>query len=144
MIYKGYEGVLEVAEEAGELFGTVKGLRDVITFVGATIEEARESFEKSVDFYLERCAATGKKPDRPYAGVFLVRVSPETHRGLERIADRRKADLDELVSEVLDAYVRMDNSGGVSTDSPPKRAVARPRTVAEESAAPARRGSKRA
>jgi len=108
MIYKGYEGVLEVDEEAGELFGTVKGLRDVITFVGSTIEEARESFEKSVDFYLECCANTGKKPDRPYSGRFMVRVSSETHRELERIADGRQADLAEVASEALTSYVKAE------------------------------------
>jgi predicted HicB family RNase H-like nuclease len=116
MTYKGYEGVLEVDEEAGELVGTVKGLFDIITFVGATVEEARVSFEKSVDFYLERCAATGKKPDRPYSGKLLVRVSPETHRKLERIADRRKADLEEVVSEAVDSYVRRDMSADPATD----------------------------
>jgi predicted HicB family RNase H-like nuclease len=104
MTYKGYTGVLEVDEESGELFGTVLGLRDGITFVGATVGEARESFERSVDFYLERCAATGKRPDRPYAGSFMVRVSPETHRELERIALAGGRDISEVASEVLDSY----------------------------------------
>jgi predicted HicB family RNase H-like nuclease len=108
MIYKGYEGVLEVDEESGELFGTVKGLRDVVTFVGATVEEARASFEKSVDFYLQCCAETGKKPDKPYAGKFLVRVTPETHRALERLAHLRESTTAEVASEVLNLYVQAE------------------------------------
>ena len=108
MNYKGYEGVLEVDEESGELFGTVKGLRDVITFVGATVEEARASFEKSVDFYLQSCAEAGKKPDKPYAGRFLVRVTPETHRALERLAHLRESTVAEVASEVLNVYVQAE------------------------------------
>jgi predicted HicB family RNase H-like nuclease len=108
MIYKGYTGVLEVDEEAGELFGTVPGLHDIITFVGTTVEEAHESFVKSVDFYLERCAATGKEPERPFSGKLTVRVAPEIHVGLARIADSRKASLDEVVCDALAFYVRED------------------------------------
>jgi predicted HicB family RNase H-like nuclease len=108
MIHKGYEGVLEVDEESGELFGTVKGLRDVVTFVGATVEEARASFEKSVDFYLRCRAETGKKPDEPYAGKFLVRVTPETHRALERLAHLRESTVSEVASEVLNLYVQAE------------------------------------
>ena len=108
MIYRGYEGVLEVDEESGELFGTVKGLRDVVTFVGATVEEARASFEKSVDFYLQCCAEAVKKPDKPYAGKFLVRVTPETHRALERVAHLRESTTAEVASEVLNLYVQAE------------------------------------
>ena len=68
MTYKGYTGALEIDEDSGELFGTVLGTRDIITFVGKTVEEARKSLQESVNFYLERCAATGKEPDRPFSG----------------------------------------------------------------------------
>jgi predicted HicB family RNase H-like nuclease len=108
MTYKGYTGVLEVDEEASELFGTVQGLRDVITFVGATVEEAHQSFRESVDFYLERCAATGKEPDRPFSGRLTVHVAPEIHAGLGRIADRLKVDLNEVVSDALAHFVMTD------------------------------------
>ena len=84
MIYKGYEGVLEVDEESGELSGTVAGLRDVVTFVGATVEEARALFERSVELLSPVLRRGRQEAGRPYAGKFLVRVAPETHRELER------------------------------------------------------------
>jgi predicted HicB family RNase H-like nuclease len=105
MTYKGYTGVLEIDEDSGELFGTVLGTRDVITFVGKTVDEARKSLEESVDFYLERCAATGKDPDRPFSGRFNVRISSETHRALAEIAHSRKVSLNDLVAGALDEVV---------------------------------------
>src|SRR4051794_27787621 len=103
MTYKGYTGVIEVDEEAGELYGRVVGLgRDGISFVGQTIEEARACFEKSVDFYLEHCAATGKEPERPFSGILTVRVAPETQRELARVAGLRGVSPEQLAGERLD------------------------------------------
>ncbi len=105
MFYKGYTGVLEVDEDAGELFGTVIGTRDGITFVGKTVAEARASFEQSVNFYLERCAATGKQPDRPFSGKFNVRISPDLHRRLASIAHAIRISLNDLVVRALSDHV---------------------------------------
>jgi predicted HicB family RNase H-like nuclease len=65
MTYKGYSATLEIDEEAGELFGRVQGTRHIITFGGQTIEEARRSFEETIDAYLESCRESGEEPDRP-------------------------------------------------------------------------------
>jgi predicted HicB family RNase H-like nuclease len=105
MTYKGYTGALEVDEDSGILFGTVLGTRDIITFVGNTIEEARKSLQESVDFYLERCAATGKEPDRPFTGKFNVRISSEAHRELAELAHLWKLSLNDVVAEALNRFV---------------------------------------
>jgi predicted HicB family RNase H-like nuclease len=101
LTYKGYTGVLEVDLEAGELFGHTLGMRDVITFQGKTVEEARKSFEESVDFYLSCCQEEGKDPDRPYSGRFNVRIAPEVHRKLAILAETRRQSLNEAVGEAL-------------------------------------------
>lgn len=58
--YKGYTGQLEVDLESGMLYGRVIDIKDVVTFKGATVEEARRAFEESVDDYLEFCAELEK------------------------------------------------------------------------------------
>jgi predicted HicB family RNase H-like nuclease len=65
MQYRGYTGVLEVDEEAGVLYGHVIGLRDVITFQGKTVAQAREEFRRSVDSYLAFCVSRGESPEKP-------------------------------------------------------------------------------
>ena len=103
MTYKGYSAALEVDEEAGELFGRVQGTRHIITFQGATVEEARRSFEETVDAYLEACRESGEVPDRPFSGDLRVRVAPETHRELAKEAERRKVSPEEVVSDLLNS-----------------------------------------
>ncbi len=65
LTYKGYTGIMEVDLEAAELFGRTLGMRDLITFQGKTIEQARQSFQESVEFYLDCCRNEGKPPTDP-------------------------------------------------------------------------------
>lgn len=76
--YKGYTGIVE--PEDGVFAGRVIGLRDVITFEGASFVEVEKAFRASVDDYLDFCAERGEAPDRPYSGKIPLRVSPEIHR----------------------------------------------------------------
>jgi predicted HicB family RNase H-like nuclease len=101
LTYKGFTGVIEVDLDAGELFGRTVGMRDLITFQGRTVEEARKSFEESVDFYLSCCEEEDKQPDRPYSGRFNVRIAPEVHRKLAILAESRGQRLNELVGAAL-------------------------------------------
>ncbi|PZD71336.1 hypothetical protein C1752_06615 [Acaryochloris thomasi RCC1774] len=61
--YKGYTGQLNIDIEAGLIFGRVLGIRDVVTFKGDTVVEAKQAFQDSVDDYLEFCQELGQEPD---------------------------------------------------------------------------------
>lgn len=52
--YKGYVGTVEADE--GAFVGRVIGLRDVITFEGASFAEVEQAFRDSIDDYLAFCA----------------------------------------------------------------------------------------
>jgi predicted HicB family RNase H-like nuclease len=55
LTYKGYTGRFEVDVNAGVIFGRVLGIRDVVTFKGTHVEEAKQSFFSAVDDYLTFC-----------------------------------------------------------------------------------------
>jgi len=80
MTTKGYAAVTEIDEAAGIIHGRVVGLREVITFAGKTVPEARTAFEESVDDYREFCAGMGREPERPYSGS-EPRGGPTIQRG---------------------------------------------------------------
>lgn len=55
MEYRGYIGKVEV--DGDEFYGMVVNLhRDHVDFRGKTIEEVRQAFYDSIDFYLAGCA----------------------------------------------------------------------------------------
>ena len=67
--YKGYFGTVEADD--GVFVGRVSGLRDVITFEGATFAEVERAFRDSIDDYLVFCARA-----RRAAGPALQRQDP--------------------------------------------------------------------
>ena len=67
MEYRGYLGKVDV--DGDQLYGTVVNLhRDHVDFRGATVDEVRQAFHNSVDFYLDGCKKDGEEPEKPFSG----------------------------------------------------------------------------
>ena len=98
--YKGYFGTVEADD--GVFVGRVSGLRDVITFEGATFAEVEQAFRDSIDDYLAFCAERGEPPDRPYSGKIPLRVSPETHRRAARCARAAGMSLNQWIAHRIE------------------------------------------
>jgi predicted HicB family RNase H-like nuclease len=99
--YKGYTGQLEIDDEAGIIFGRVLDIRDVVTFKGETVAEAKQSFQDSVDDYLEFCQELGQEPDKPFSGKLPFRTTPEHHRKLFLAAAKAGKSINAWMDEVL-------------------------------------------
>ena len=81
MEYKGYIGSVEFSEEDGVFFGSVQGIRSLITYEGTNAKELVGDFHGAIDDYLEACAKEGAQPEIPYKGSLNVRFrNKENHR----------------------------------------------------------------
>ncbi len=120
--YKGYTGQVEVDVEAGILFGRVLDIYDVVTFKGTTVEEARQEFQNSVDFYLEFCAELGEEPDKPFPGKLLYRTNSDTHRKIFIAAKKAgksiNAWMDEVLREAADKSINTKQKLGNAEEKP--------------------------
>jgi len=99
--YKGYVGQFNVDTETGLIRGKVINTRDVITFHGSTVEEAKQAFRDSVDEYLAFCESLGEAPEKPYSGKLLVRLTPKVHQELDILAKLQGKSINTLVSGYL-------------------------------------------
>ncbi|MBW4510964.1 MAG: type II toxin-antitoxin system HicB family antitoxin [Scytonematopsis contorta HA4267-MV1] len=100
--YKGYTGFIEEIDvESGMLCGSLLGIKDVITFQGKTVEEARKEFEASVDDYLDWCKELGQEPDKPFSGKLPFRTTPERHRQIFLAAKKEGKSINAWMDEVL-------------------------------------------
>ena len=99
--YKGYAGTVE--PDDGAFSGRVIGLRDVVTFEGATYAEVEAAFRASIDDYLEFCAARGEAPDRPCSGKIPLRVDPELHRAAAIRAQAEGLSLNQWIARRIAA-----------------------------------------
>ena len=98
--YKGYAGTVDVDD--GIFLGRVAGLRDVITFEGATVAEVEQAFRDSIDDYLAFCAARGEQPDRSYSGKIPLRVDPELHRRAAVLAQAEGVSLNQWIARRIE------------------------------------------
>ncbi len=101
MEYKGYTGHIEFDAEAGLFHGEVLDTRDVITFQGTSVDDLQKAFRDSVDDYLDFCKKRDEKPDKPFSGRLMVRLSSDLHRKLFVEARRDGKSLNKLISERL-------------------------------------------
>jgi len=101
MTHKGYVGTVEYSEEDNCLFGRIAGIRDIISYEGESVAEIRTAFEEAVNDYLEHCAATGKEPNKPYSGKFVLRLDPAVHARLAVKAHTSGKSLNQYAAEVL-------------------------------------------
>ncbi|NJM47573.1 MAG: type II toxin-antitoxin system HicB family antitoxin [Alkalinema sp. RU_4_3] len=99
--YKGYVGHMEVDDEAGIIFGRVLDIRDVVTFKGETVAEAKQAFQDSVDDYLAFCAEMNQEPDKPFSGKLPFRTTPDRHRQLFLAATKAGKSINAWMDEVL-------------------------------------------
>ena len=99
--YRGYTGVFEYDEEYEFFSGHVVDTRDGINFEGKSVAELKDSMRRAVDDYLQYCEETGREPSKPYSGRILVRVEPEVHRRLARIANVRRMSMNAYIATRL-------------------------------------------
>ncbi|WP_296894326.1 type II toxin-antitoxin system HicB family antitoxin [Thiobacillus sp.] len=103
--YKDYEGSIETSLEGRCFYGQILFVNDLVTYEGESFETLENAFHDAVDDYLAFCAEVGKAPDKPFKGVFNVRVRPEIHRALAGRAVHTNQSLNELVSKALETYL---------------------------------------
>ena len=99
--YKGYTGLVEIDFDSKLLCGRVIDIKDVVTFQGVTLDEVQQTFQDSIDDYLEFCAELEIEPDKPFSGKLPFRTSPEHHRKIYLAASQAGKSINAWMDEVL-------------------------------------------
>jgi predicted HicB family RNase H-like nuclease len=101
LTYKGYFGTVNFNSEDEVFYGKIFGISDLVNFEGSSVKELKESFEESIDDYLETCKALGKQPNKTFKGSFNVRVSMELHKRAAIIASQKQISLNDFVKKAI-------------------------------------------
>jgi predicted HicB family RNase H-like nuclease len=110
LVYKGYTAKVEFDLEEKELVGEVEGIKDLVVFSSENCADIEQAFHDSVDGYLESCKLAGKDPDKAYTGSFNVRIDPEDHRELDRLAKKENTTLNNEVASAVHFYLESKKS----------------------------------
>lgn len=105
--YKEYEGTAEVDVTRGVCRGKVLFIDDLVTYEADSAAKLKEEFELAVNDYLETCSLVGKEPQRPFRGLFNVRVTPAIHRAATLRAVADGVSLNDVIVRALDAFLNL-------------------------------------
>jgi predicted HicB family RNase H-like nuclease len=104
--HKGYKGKFSYDSDGDILFGRVLDVDAVITFVGSSIKEIKESFKDSVDEYLKTCAIKNIKPQKTFSGNIRLRLRPDVHKKTFLAAKHLGQSLNQFVENTLIEKIR--------------------------------------
>jgi len=108
MNHRGYTARIEYDERDDIFVGRVLGVRTIISFHGATVDELRAEFKQAVDDYLLECEEKGIAPEKPASGKLLLRVPPEVHGQALVRAQASGKSLNQWITELLQREVAAD------------------------------------
>ena len=101
MQYRGYTARIEFDEDDRIFVGHLAGIKDIVGFHGTTVDELERAFHESVDAYIAISEEQGRRPQKPYSGRLMLRVSPEVHSAVATAASIRGKSINQWASEVL-------------------------------------------
>ena len=105
--YKDYEGTAELDMVRGVCRGKILFIDDLVTYETDSPRELQREFECAVDDYVSTCTTLGKEPQRPFRGLFNVRVPPELHRAAALRATSDAVSLNDVVVRALDCFLNV-------------------------------------
>ncbi len=103
--YKGYYTNIQYNEKDQVLFGKIEGILDLVNFQSDSAKEIEKEFHAAVDDYLKFCEQIGKQPEKPFKGSFNVRISPDLHKELFFLSQKKRTSLNSLVEKAIDSFI---------------------------------------
>ena len=107
MEYQGYFGSVNYDDQEQIFYGKVEYIRSLISYEGYDVQSLKASFIEAVDDYLTVCKNQGIEPEQSFAGNLTIKPGRELHKRAAIIAQQRGIDLDKLIQEALEQYLRL-------------------------------------
>ena len=114
--YKNYYGSVQFSAADEVFYGKIIGIKDLISFEGASVAELKSAFEEAVEDYLDICLEIGKEPEKTYKGTFNVRVPSSLHKEAALFAAAHNITLNEFVKKALSFTLRRKDEVDRSLD----------------------------
>ena len=108
LVYKDFMGSVHFSAEDEIFFGKIEGIEDLVSFEGKSVKEIKKTFEEAVDDYIEICKGNGKDLEKSYKGSFNIRMPPELHRRVKRLALKMGISLNQFIQKAVEDELKND------------------------------------
>jgi len=72
-----------------------------ISFYGESVAKLKKEFHDSIEDYLAYCTQKNIKPEKPFSGKFIVRIEPEVHKEIAKLANEKNISINNFVKNAL-------------------------------------------
>lgn len=103
--YKGFTASVEFTPEEGLLVGKIADIDALIMFSADNVSDLAKEFKASVDGFISHCEEAGIEPAKPYKGTFNVRIGPEAHRRIAKVAKATGVSLNEAMRRASEEFI---------------------------------------
>ncbi len=107
LTYNGYSARVEFDAEDRIFVGHIAGIRDIVGFHGASVDELESAFHEAVDDYLAACVKLKQTPDKPYSGRIMLRLPPELHARASAAAQVTGMSFNQWAARALEQAARV-------------------------------------
>ena len=101
--YKNYSASVEFDPDDRIFVGHLTGITDIVSFHGESVDELVSAFESAVDGYITMSKKHGVEPQKPYSGKLMLRIPPEIHAKVARVAQASGKSINTWVTDMLQA-----------------------------------------
>ncbi|MBL0312741.1 MAG: type II toxin-antitoxin system HicB family antitoxin [Holophagaceae bacterium] len=108
--FKGYEGTAELDMVRQVCRGKILFINDLVTYEASSPANLQHEFEEAVDDYLKTCSELAREPQKPFRGLFNVRIPPTIHRSAVLRAASDGVTLNDLVFRAIEAYLNQPSA----------------------------------
>ncbi len=108
--FKGYEGTAELDMDRQVCRGKILFIHDLVTYEAKSPTNLQREFEEAVIDYLETCKELEREPQKPFRGLFNVRISPATHRAAVLRAASTGVTLNDFVARSIEANLNQPSA----------------------------------
>ena len=106
LTHRGYSARVEFDAVDRIFVGHIVGIRDIVGFHGASVNELESAFREAVDDYLAACKQLEQAPDKPYSGRVMLRLPPELHARASAAAQVTGLSFNQWAAQALERAAR--------------------------------------
>ena len=104
--YKGFIGSVHFSSEDRVFYGKIKGINDLISFEGKTVDELEEGFKYMVDEHIKDCKKNHLPLEKSYKGNLNIRLAPELHKKAVHNAALKGISLNQYINDAIRKELR--------------------------------------
>jgi predicted HicB family RNase H-like nuclease len=106
MTYDEFIGSVHFNANDEVFYGKIEGIDDLVLFEGSTVDELKQAFRDSVDDYVATCTRYNKQIEKSYKGSFNVRITPDLHTKVKRVAVKMGLSLNQFIQKAVEDEIK--------------------------------------